>query len=638
MRILILCIAAILFVRASDIEALLKTIEQKSDLSEKTKKENWGITYIYTRQDLQKMQARYLKDILLSLFPIQYKINNYGLYDPIASTPRSPFLSSPIKLFIDNQEISVGMYGSGLILYGDMDITFADHIEVYIGSPSFKISTEPSLMVIKIYTKSAKRDGGNKVAAYLQSFGGKMAYFHTADELSSGWSYFGYVNSFDDRYKKINHLNSRLSRNRKVVHALGTLQKDKKRFLVDIVHKSVDAFIDQSVFATPDRSRIDVDYFHIGYDETKGDWLYYFTYERTQTKSGFLDLYRNAIQQINRLYGQNLPYSLDTKSHSDIYTAALQYDYHIDQKSSLQVGGKYRYKNGVYTKLIYNDAQLPLLGNDTQKVASVFTEYKYRIDDATIFNFGLNHFDVRNNNSNQNDKFTDMRAFLTHLAGDWTFKTILSYIHFYPDLYLIHSLFLKNPTRKLPLQKHRFFTQEIAYTYKRQKYILDLTFITGKNYLLPDSTNPLLLSPYEGTLQYQRVLMRFVQEYREYDKFQIGLNINKVFNLPRSSLYKNSTIVQTMVSMKNFNTFSWGDLYNEIDYFYDSWRQKHQFHYNVALSLQLSKDLHLKIKGENLFNSSIAQDFYVLSPALSLQKLPVRLFDRRFSIGLEYTF
>ena len=623
---------------ASDIQTILNMIEQKCDLSQRTKKENWGITYVYTRQDLQKMQARYLKDILLSLFPLQYKINNYGLYDPIGSSPRVPFLSSSLKVFIDNQEISVGMYGSGLVLYGDMDISFADHIEVYIGSPSFEISSEPSLMVIKLYTKSAQRDGGNRLAAFLQSYGGKMSYFHTADELDNGWSYFGYVSSFDDRYKKIEHLGSLLSRDKKAFHLLGTLQKGHKRFLMDIIHKNMDSFIDQSIFATPKQASIDEDYFHIGYDETKGPLRYYLTYERKQTKSDFLDLYKNRVQQINILYGQNLPYSLYTRSHSDIYTASLQYNYHIDQKSSLQVGGKYRYKHGVYTKLIYNDAQLPLLGNDTQKVASVFTEYKYRIDDATIFNFGLNHFDVRNNNSNQNDKFTDMRAFLTHLAGDWTFKTILSYIHFYPDLYLIHSLFLKNPTRKLPLQKHRFFTQEIAYTYKRQKYILDLTFITGKNYLLPDSTNPLLLSPYEGTLRYQRALMRFVQEYREYDKFQIGLNINKVFNLPRSSLYKNSTIVQTMVSMKNFNTFSWGDLYNEIDYFYDSWRQKHQFHYNVALSLQLSKDLHLKIKGENLFNSSIVQDFYVLSPALSLKKLPVQLFDRRFSIGLEYTF
>ncbi len=638
MRGFLLFLLSFLILHASDIQELLQAIEQKSDLSQKTKKENWGITYVYTRQDLQKMQARYLKDILLSLFPMQYKINNYGLYDPIGSTPRAPFLSSPIKLFIDNQEISVGMYGSGLVLYGDMDISFADHIEVYIGSPSFEISSEPSLMVIKIYTKSAQRDGGNRLAAFLQNYGGKMSYFHTAEELNSGWSYFGYVSSFNDRYKKVEHLGSSLSRDREAFHTLGTLQKDKKRFLVDIVHKNMDSFVDQSVFATPKQAGIDVDYFHIGYDETKGHLRYNLTYERTQTKTNFLDLYKNAILQINRLYGQNLPYSLDTKSHSDIYTASLQYRYYVDQKSSLQVGGKYRYKHGVYTKLIYNDAQLPSFGNDTQKVASVFAECKYRIGDATIFNFGINHFDVRNNNSNQNDKFTDVRAFLTHLEGDWTFKTIFSYIHFYPDLYMINSIFLNNPTQKLPLQKHQFFTQEIAYTHKRQKYILDLTYITGKNYLLPDSTSPMLLSPYEKTLRYQRALLRFVQEYREFDKFQIGLNINKVFNIPKSSLFKNSSIVQTMASVKNFNTFSWGDLYNEIDYFYDSWRQKHQFHYNMALSLHLSKDLQLKIKGENLFNSSISQEFYVLSPALSLQKLPVQLFDRRFSIGVEYTF
>ena len=48
----------------SSIEGLLNTIEKKSDLSEKTKLENSGFSTIYTRNDLDMMQVKYLNDIL----------------------------------------------------------------------------------------------------------------------------------------------------------------------------------------------------------------------------------------------------------------------------------------------------------------------------------------------------------------------------------------------------------------------------------------------------------------------------------------------------------------------------------------------------------------------------------------------
>ena len=269
MRSIVAFLFLLIVAYGNNIENLLQKIEQRSDLSQRTQKENWGITYVFTRQDLQRAQARYLKDILITLLPLQYQLNTYGFYDPIAGNPRLPYMSIPIKLFIDNQEISVGMYGSGLILYGDMDLSFADHVEVYMGSPSFEISTEPSLMVIKIYTKSAERDGGNKIGLFAQSVGGAMGYAHRAEELESGWSYFGYVSSFVERYKPYYRYGARISRDKRASHFIGTFQKEDAHLLLDVVHKDMDSFLDQSIFATPEDGKIDVDYAHIGYDEKK---------------------------------------------------------------------------------------------------------------------------------------------------------------------------------------------------------------------------------------------------------------------------------------------------------------------------------------------------------------------------------
>jgi len=65
----------------NSIENLLSTIEKKNDLSEKTKLENSGFSTIYTRQDLDMMQVKYLRDILKYTLD-GYRESRYGLPDP----------------------------------------------------------------------------------------------------------------------------------------------------------------------------------------------------------------------------------------------------------------------------------------------------------------------------------------------------------------------------------------------------------------------------------------------------------------------------------------------------------------------------------------------------------------------------
>ncbi|MBN1840052.1 MAG: hypothetical protein JW802_08430 [Campylobacterales bacterium] len=135
----------------SSIENLLNTIEKKSDLSEKTKLENSGFSTIYTRNDLDMMQVKYLSDILKYTMD-GYRLSRYGLPDPLTYGP-VPFSSSLIRIFIDEQEITTAMYGSGMIILGDLDLGFVDHIEVYNLSTSFVYSSEPTSVLIQCFRK-----------------------------------------------------------------------------------------------------------------------------------------------------------------------------------------------------------------------------------------------------------------------------------------------------------------------------------------------------------------------------------------------------------------------------------------------------------------------------------------------------
>ena len=57
---------------AEDIGALLGAYQRASELSNKTKDESAGSLIIYTRDDLERMQANTLKDIIKSLRFFQY--------------------------------------------------------------------------------------------------------------------------------------------------------------------------------------------------------------------------------------------------------------------------------------------------------------------------------------------------------------------------------------------------------------------------------------------------------------------------------------------------------------------------------------------------------------------------------------
>ncbi len=206
---------------------------------------------------------------------------------------------------------------------------------------------------------------------------------------------------------------------------------------------------------------------------------------------------------------------------------------------------------------------------------------------------------------------------------------------------MIHSIFLENPLQKIPLQKYTFLTQEVIYKVKdcKRRYVVDLTYLDGDNYLMPSPENPLLLAPYEEKMWYLRLLFRIVQEYNDFDKLHIGFNINKIYNLPEYSPTSSNTLVQYMGFIRNFNTFSWGDLESEIDWFYDDKEQENYLNVNLALSFDINKNMKIKIKGENLFDSYIKQNFTVIDPnSYQTTKIPIEILERKISIGMEYTF
>ena len=149
----------------------LKTIKKSQIFLKKTKDESAGNLIVYTRDDLERMQVESLKDILKSLRGFTYLENRFGQPDILNADPIT-YYSKSVRIYLNENELLTSLSGSGFIIFGDMEMDFIDHVEIYEGFPSFDIGVEPATIVIRLYTKSPKHDeGGGRVKAMLGSHG-----------------------------------------------------------------------------------------------------------------------------------------------------------------------------------------------------------------------------------------------------------------------------------------------------------------------------------------------------------------------------------------------------------------------------------------------------------------------------------
>jgi iron complex outermembrane receptor protein len=616
-----------------DIDNLLIDIEKKTDLSQKTKLENGGISYVYTREDINKMKAHYLKDILKSTYPFGYNENYFGISDPYSVRPSIPYMSSNIKIFIDNQEITTGLYGSGLVIYGDIDIDFVDHIEVYSGNPTFEFSTESAFTVIKLYSKIAQKDEGSKVVLGTGSYGTKDISIYNTQQLDNDWSYFAYMNIRDNNRKKYYNNQAVLSRDSEKKHIFGSLYNNQHRILLDIFNSKSDSFIDSSIFATPNNAEINNDYLHLGYDTKKDNLFFLLSVDIHNTDTKFEDLNKTTIMAINAINGMNIPYDIQTKSNTEVYTMGLNYNIK-NGSNNILMGAKYRLKHFKYDQLNINRIELPRKGHTKQETSTVFIEDQYSLDDNKLFTADISYSEVRNNNSVQNDGLLTYRLRYTYTNENIISKTIASHLEFSIDPYLVNSIYLSNPNIKTPKTQQNSYMQDIKYNKDNNEYEMILSYNIFKDNLITNTTTG-LLEPHNKDIKIKTFLGRYVRHYNSYDKFEITLGTNKMKDIP---FY--DKITQYASSFKNYNTIGNFDIFNEILYYRDTITKKSSFDYSAAITYHYSDDLSFSLKGTNLLSKANKTNYRRVDPTTMTQDTPLSIspIDKKVMLSLEYTF
>ena len=633
--IIVSCIVTVsLLAKDISVDDLLLDIEKKTDLSQKTQLANSGISFIYTRDDINRMQITKISDILKSIDPmgpVGYNENRYGATDPFYAGTNHPYMSSQIRVYIDNQEMTSGMYGGGLGSLGDMNIEWVDHIEIYTLSPTYEYSTESTSMLIKLYTKSAQKDQGGKVKIGGGSYGTSFINAYYADALEK-WSYFAYVSKNKNNRKKY-HINAtEISRDGDSSLLLATLSNKNNHILLLAKKREQDGFMGPGINVAPTDAQLKADLIHIGYDTKVGNFSYMIGYDYFNIHSSYV--YDVTPIQTAPYYGLFPTASNYTNAHTHTFTGELKYQFQVASHSFIS-GLKYREKRYKFDKAEQNGIDISASPNDMQSIATAYIEDQYHIQDHAIVTVGVDYSEVRNNASPQDDNMFMYRLGYTTTSEHLTTKTIASHMLKSLDSYLINSnTFLASPNSHHKPQSIDAIAQNCIYETDTDKYELIVEYIRMKNTLYPNKEGRLAV--YKKNVKMGGVTLRYTYKYRRFDKLFLEAGYKHVTGLPMiSHSYKTY-----MAKIQTLNSFGKFDIFNELFYTRNSAEKVNNYDYSAGIKYNYSKDFIVSIKGTNLFDKAQKTSYYRISPTTFTPMKPLKAspIDQKVIANVEYYF
>ncbi len=634
---LLLCssIAAGQLAARDSLETLLKGYRSDADLSAKTKRESAGFIEIYTRDDLERMQIYHLRDILKSARFLQYDLNSFGMVDPLQMNPLL-YSSDLIKIFVDDYEITSGYIGSGLQFYGNIDMGMFDHVEIYTGTPVLDVSTEPAAIVIKLYTKVPERENGAGLTLRAGDRGSKVGSLFSGTQYER-WSYYAYVQGAGERFAHEKNRGFDISKDYRQNHAFFKIAKRKESLQAEYLWQRHDPFAGASMQVDPTGGSWRSKMFRLSGSTTLFDD--FLQADLSYIRSG-LDI---ASSSVSPLWFQvALPQTIEPDSNrigfnldGDLLTLKARHSGVVGDHQ-LTAGGEYRYKNGDFKSFEINGRPSPM-GSARFDIAGLFLEDHYRLTAASMatVSFKYNFYDFRRRQNGtsaaQHLNTWQGRLGYSRIDGPWSFKSFLIHTEVPPQLYMLII-------QQMPMERYTFDTLSAEISRRSGpsdwKYLLMLS--------RADNAEGSILDQGAGAnIQKNDVYIvntSFDYRYR-FDRFsRIDFDI---FWSHANKSYYNFGKNYVGSSLRLLNNFGRLDLFNEVIFRQGRGEIENGFDYTFGIKYQLSRDMRLAFKGENLFNGAKKSAYVTLDPFAANPKpgsveLPV--LDRKLYLTLEWLF
>lgn len=612
----LLCAAA----NAQSVESVMQEYDLENALSQKTIDENKGHLVLFSREQLENMRAKTLRDVFKTTPVIYYHENRFALPDPLTSGAFEPYRSNFIRLYVDGVEVTQGWAGSGLVLYGDINIDFVDHIEFYYAIPSFETSVEPAYLTIFLYSKDPKRDSGGKLGLSGGSRGYNAQTLSYAKQEKDVAYMVNFSHTKDKREKIDNGTSLPLSRDYETTQLFSYVKTDDQTFHLQVMKKNADSLAGLSYDATPEASKMDYLNVHMDYgvdlDENwraqfAYDWLEKGIYAKDDNPLLYLGFFSSGSNE------------LDAEATTSAYTGELTYQETI---------GRHRIATGIKGRIKQLDrlsaegtGEVPLTF-DSESITSLFLQDQYVLAEGQLLTMGVEGIHFGRNGGVEDDSLMQFRLGYIYSNEHWTYKTYIYRVMFALDplnRYLGYAL-----EDSIPAQKTLGLTQELAYTDEKQYIRLMLLLMKDEDGLVQ---NP----GASGDTKY--FFSVFNYDYR----FDVN---NKLTTQVYYAKYKNIFGLDELEDVSGFFTFFKRyedlDFYNGLVWHRNSLDWENYWDLTSSVAWNINEDLTLTLKGENLLDKAKETDLYRydVSSGSFLSPLSISPIDRRIMLELEYIF
>jgi len=605
---------------ADTLEGNLQEYNEKNLLSQKTIDENKGHLVLFTREKLEKMHARTLKDVFKTTPAIYYNENRYGLTDPLTGGLFEPYKSNFIRLFIDGVEITQGWMGSGIMLYGDINIDFVDHIEFYYVTPSYETSVEPAYLTVYLYSKDPKRDSGGKINLVQGSRGYSaqtLCYGQATQDLSYMIN-FSHTNA--KRETIDNDTSNPLSRDFERTQLFSHIKTQDQTFHLQVMKKNTDGLAGMSWDATPLESQIDYLNLHLDYGVTLNDnWQLQFSYDWLNVDIFQVDNYPLAWADAlgsNRFNG-------DYKNSA--YTGELTYNETLG-KNRITAGIKGRYN---VLDSFEKDGQDALVSQFTsEEIISLFFQNQYSLSTNQILTYGISYNYIGRNGEAVDDSLLQLRLGYIYTNEEWSYKTYLSRSQFALEPF-VRYLDPEN-YNDVTAQTTLGMTHEVSYRDKDQHARLMLFFMQDEESLIQYQVDDSA-----GDTKYFIATMNYDYKFDRNNEFNM-----QVYYAYYKDIFDLDKLEDISGYFSLLNSYENIDFYNGLVWHRNSLDWKNYLDLTTSVSWKVNEALTLTLKGDNLLNNAKETNLFRVDPATGnvISPLSITPIDQRVTIEIEYLF
>jgi len=618
------------------LDDLLKEYEDSASLYKKTKKESAGFLLVYSRADLDRMQAYSLKDVFKTIRLYTTQVNRTGGVG-IINSGASKTSMPPLILYIDDFEISTVVQRNAFDMYGDMDIYFVDHIEVYQGGSSLAFGNELGSMVIRLYSKDPSRENSTSVQLGVDSKAG--ANLRAIDAGTIGeFNYLFYANSAKTEYDKHTVNNS---------GNLYELSRDGIRYQA---HFKISKDDDFSVELDGIINKNDI-FYGFGPTPTGDKTTRAFGYiNATKYFPGNVEVSISATQEDKEAYNtdaEGIPLmdgsgssSNDIHMHvrSNTFKTAIKKKI-VSGNSDLFIGAEIQKK--VIKHNEYEGFTTPVtFGPDEVNIYMLYIEELYNINKNNLLAFSAKYARYENSFDKNNNEYSLRVGYIGLLDNAWSTKVFAIKRYIYPNM--IQTSFAPpsytvNPN--LNSSDINMISGEVEYMQEKNRLIFGFAYKEIDNAIVLKNLSNTNINGYKHMM---------------YDNSDATKNLHRYYIRGEHNFdLDNKIIVEAFKVFKEidgspdsggliqiFNSFDKFDIYNELVYRsgvsylpnmggYDI---DPAYDYTLSVAYIMNKHLSIKAKGENLLDKASNT---TLNPTGSIQ---VPAIERRGILTVEYTF